>query len=50
MRTVALDPDKTPSPGLYWATRRWAEVDQLRLRDLALVYLILDQDRLVNDH
>jgi len=27
-----------------------AEVDRLRLRDLALVYLILDQDRLVSDH
>jgi protoporphyrinogen oxidase len=27
-----------------------AEVAQLRLRDLALVYLILDQDRLVDDH
>jgi protoporphyrinogen oxidase len=27
-----------------------AEVDQLRLRDLALVYLVLDQDRLVDDH
>jgi protoporphyrinogen oxidase len=27
-----------------------AEVERLRLRDLALVYLVLDQDRLVNDH
>ena len=27
-----------------------AEVAQLRLRDLALVYLVIDQDRLVDDH